>query len=63
MNLRSVTEEGVRHVMGLFMKDPANLHINESRDESKKVEKDNFLDQSGEIVQVVCDDAALDQSD
>lgn len=61
-DLRSVTEEGVNHVMRLFMKHYAGVNVNslDSALEENKNNKDDLIEKMAHLVEVNCDEAALD---
>ena len=60
-DLRGVLEEGVSHVMRLFLKHAADFNMQYSDDVAiKKEEKDKFIEASENIIQVECDEVALD---
>jgi hypothetical protein len=61
-DLRSVTEEGVAHVMKLFMKHAAKLNsiTDHKTVNSRKTDSDqNFIDDMKNIVEVICDEEVL----
>lgn len=63
-DLRGVTEEGVQHVMKLFLKHATDKKIDFSQTVSsikKQQNKDNFLSQAEALVEVECDEIALDR--
>lgn len=60
--LRDVTEQGVSHVMGLFLKYATKLvlpAIPEINDQKESVQ-DQYLARATEVVEVECDETALD---
>lgn len=60
-DLRGVTEEGVSHVMRLFLKHAASIEADQLEETKKQEEpKDDFLQQVENLVQVECDEIALD---
>lgn len=60
-DLRGVTEEGVSHVMRLFLKHAAGIEVDQVRETKKQDEpQDDFLQQAENLVQVECDEVALD---
>ncbi|MBC2669065.1 GSCFA domain-containing protein [Novosphingobium piscinae] len=69
-DLRNVVEAGVAHVMGLFMKhatrtaaaDPVPEPATPVASRSNPANSDAYLDLSRHIVEVECDEAALDRS-
>lgn len=60
-DLRNVTEEGVAHVMRLFLHHAAEQGLPERAPVAAPVE-DRFLEQSRAFVQVECDEVALDRT-
>jgi hypothetical protein len=68
-DLRNVVESGVGHVMGLFMKHATGAHVpapgaerieQTERRENSVARNDAFLDMARHVVEVECDEAALD---
>lgn len=62
-DLRSVTEEGVEHVMGLFLKHVANVSPEASAKVAvKPAQPDSFLSAMQHVVQTTCDEELIDAS-
>lgn len=60
-DLRSVTEEGVSHVMRLFLKHYAGVEAGRPRTETAEASPDNFLASMRSAIAVICDEELLDQ--
>jgi hypothetical protein len=68
-DLRNVVENGVNHVMGLFLKHATDVNADDSqlepladdKDDDKDIQNEAFLKQAQEIVDVECDEELLDR--
>jgi len=62
-DLRNVLEDGVAHVMGLFMAHATRGEESRSTDRSPASrDSDDFVERAGKLVEVECDEVALDRS-
>jgi hypothetical protein len=65
-DLRNVLEEGVNHVMGLFLKHVAGIEVGQATKHTAISEKgdasDDFLKQAQHLVEVECDEELLDNT-
>lgn len=61
-DLRSVTEEGVSHVMRLFLQHATGGIVTSEANKTSFAQEGNFLDQAEVLVEVECDEIALDRS-
>lgn len=62
-DLRSVTEEGVSHVMRLFLQHATDGTVALKLPSAETVKVDNFVVQAEALVEVECDEIALDRGD
>ncbi len=62
-DLRSVTEEGVAHVMRLFLSHAAGVEVERVPAAAPAAATDETLSHSAAIVEVECDEVALDRQD
>lgn len=62
-DLRSVTEEGVAHVMRLFLSHAAGVEVERVPAAAPATATDETLSHSAAIVEVECDEVALDRQD
>lgn len=61
-DFRSVTEEGVQHVMRTFFKHATNEKMNTADTEIKNKPVDSFLKKMKNIVDVICEESLIDKS-
>lgn len=61
-DLRSVTEEGVLHVMRLFLKHATGGSLSMPANPIELDNSDNYLSKASALVEVECDEIALDRS-
>ena len=63
-DLRNVTEEGVSHVMRLFLKHAANTEVTRAEIAAPKAEtEDTFAKTVSNFIEVECEEAALDRDE
>lgn len=60
-DLRNVVEEGVSHVMRLFMVHAAGSSMSGAQTKSQRANDDDYLAAVGKMVEVECDEIALDK--
>ena len=60
-DLRNVTEDGVRHVMRLFMAHATDTLVEAPRPKHKSRDEDEHLKIAARVVEVECDEVALDR--